>query len=368
MCGLLQTDWPDYLILYVLENVVPHPDVEPQFHYITEQLRCRPYLVDAKDGGLISRPRMWWQNINWETAAHMVHQYTPWQIIQTFQQNTWHPHNPIAALLQPPFHTKDWETPTVLQDGRQFHCLTTQAPTDQGRPPPKSTKVDDSTWQRWEEHQRQFAPWQYQPQYLTRHQDGPWQPITPLQRERLTGFPDDYTQPPNTPISERSRNTMLGNTWHLPTAIWMLFLFLTSAQGTPLHAGVQWTNIQRMTALWNQSPVPWGPPPQAPVHHYMPQMDWTRHLHWAKQHHQHSQHPAPLDPTLHWAIRQQVQIPNINEVRHNISEELQQLVSEWTDSTAEWFQQLPQHCQKAYRQPTMITQIPLLHYLLRTIQ
>ena len=123
-----------------------------------------------------------------------------------------------------------------------------------------------------------------------------------------------------------------------------------------------------MTALWNQSPVPWGPPPQAPAHHYMPQMDWTRHLHWAKQHHQHSQHPAPLDPTLHWAIHQQVQIPNINEVRQHISEELQQLVSGWSDTTAEWFQQLPQHCQKAYRQPTMITQIPLLHYLLQTIQ
>ena len=73
----LQTDWPDYLILYLLENVVPHPDVEAQFQAITEQLQCRPYLVDAKDGGLISRPRMWWQNIRWEAAAHIVHQYTP---------------------------------------------------------------------------------------------------------------------------------------------------------------------------------------------------------------------------------------------------------------------------------------------------
>ena len=47
----LQTDWPDYLILYLLENVVPHPDVEAQFQAITEQLQCRPYLVDAKGCG-----------------------------------------------------------------------------------------------------------------------------------------------------------------------------------------------------------------------------------------------------------------------------------------------------------------------------
>ena len=157
----LQDDWPDYQILYLLENVIPHPDVEPHFQDISEQLRSRPYVVDAKDGGLISRPRLWWQNIQWETAAHIVHQFTPWQIIQRFQHNTWHLHNPIAALLQPTFHTKDWETPTVLQEGQPFHCLTTQATTDQGRPPPKLSHVDASTWQRWEEHGRQFAPWQY---------------------------------------------------------------------------------------------------------------------------------------------------------------------------------------------------------------
>ena len=364
----LQDDWPEYQILYLLENVIPHTDVEPQFQAISEQLRSRPYVVDAKDGGLISRPRVWWQNIQWETAAHIVHQFTPWQIIRTFQRNTWHLHNPIAALLQPTFHTKDWETPAVLQEGQPFHCLTTQAPTDQGRPPPKSSHVDTSTWQRWEEHGRQFAPWQYMPQYLTRHQDGPWQPITPLQRERLMGFPDHYTQPPHTHITDRSRNTMLGNSWHVPTAIWMLFLLLISAQSASIHPGVQYTNLQKMTTIWNNSAVPWGPPPQTPPHHYMPQMDWTRHLHWAQQHHQNSQQQDPLDPTLHWAIQQQARIPNINEVRANVATELQSLVSEWADTTDTWFRQLPDHCQRAYRQPKMITQIPLLHHLLQNIQ
>ena len=100
--------------------------------------------------------------------------------------------------------------------------------------------------------------------------------------------------------------------------IWMLFLLLISAQSASIHPGVQYTNLQKMTAIWNNSAVPWGPPPQAPPHHYMPQMDWTRHLHWAQQHHQNSQQPDPLDPTLHWAIQQQARIPNINEVRANM--------------------------------------------------
>ena len=181
------------------------------------------------------------------------------------------------------------------------------------------------------------------------------------------GFPDHYTQPPNNTITDRSRNTMLGNSWHVPTAIWMLFLLLISAQSASIHPGVQYTNLQKMTAIWNNSSVPWGPPSQTPPHHYMPQMDWTRHLHWAQQHHQHSQQPDPLDPTLHWAIQQQACIPNINEVRANIATELQSLVSEWADTTDSWFRQLPNHCQRAYQQPTMITQIPLLHHLLQTI-
>ena len=182
------------------------------------------------------------------------------------------------------------------------------------------------------------------------------------------GFPDHYTQPPHTNITDRSRNTMLGNSWHVPTAIWMLFLLLISAQSASIHPGVQYTNLQKMTTIWNNSAVPWGPPPQTPPHHYMPQMDWTRHLHWAQLHHQNSQQPDPLDPTLHWAIQQQARIPNINEVRANIAMELQSLVSEWADTTDTWFRQLPDHCQRAYRQPKMITQIPLLHHLLQTIQ
>ncbi len=128
----------------------------------------------------------------------------------------------------------------------------------------------------------------HQPQYLTRHLDGTWQPITPIQRERLMGFPDNvYTITPQRPMDDRSRNTMLGNTWHLPTAIWLLFLILNSANGENILDGVQHTNLQKMTHLWNNAAVPWGPPPQPPGHHYMSEMDWTRHLHWARHHHQH---------------------------------------------------------------------------------
>jgi len=128
-----------------------------------------------------------------------------------------------------------------------FHCLTTQANSDDGRPPPRSANVDDDTWQRWESNHKQFPPWQYRQEYLTKHKDGTWQPVTPLQRERMMGFPDDYT---NTPRGDdRTRNSMLGNTWHFLTVVWLLFLILLSTKTQAAPTPVQYSNIEKMATI-----------------------------------------------------------------------------------------------------------------------
>ena len=67
------------------------------------------------------------------------------------------------SITKPPssnqtFRSKDWETPTVLQQNQLFHRLTTQASSDDGRPPPRSSNVDDDTWRRWEDNNKQFPP------------------------------------------------------------------------------------------------------------------------------------------------------------------------------------------------------------------
>ena len=129
-------------------------------------------------------------------------------------------------MIQPSIHVKDWETPAVLCNKQLFHCLTTQAPTDLGRPPPAHAHADEATWERWQQDNRQFPPWQYQPQFLTRPHEGDWQPITPLQRERLMALPDNYTKITDQHPSTRTRNTMLGNAWHFPSALWLLTLLL----------------------------------------------------------------------------------------------------------------------------------------------
>ena len=165
-----------------------------------------------------------------------------------------------------------------------------------------------------------------------------------------------------------NRNSMLGNTWHVPTAIWLLFLILLSTNTQAIPVPVQYSNIEKMAAIWKATATPWGPADHSTPRHNMPQFDWTQHLNWTRTHYERGHQPRPIDPTLHWAIQQQRHIPNIQQVRQDIIHEIQTLTTEWDDVTQQWFKTLPDHCKSAYQQPHMITQIPVLHHLLTIIQ
>ena len=172
--GAIRVLIPEHPIETLMENVLPHEAVQEHFDDITDQWGEHPIVLDSADGHMVSRPRLWWNTIHWERAEETVSTQTPWQL-----QWTTHPpysrlHNPIAADLQPKIHVKGWETPKILSQGGLFHCLTTQATTEAGRPAPQHTDVDQATWERWEQGHKQFPPWQYR---------------------RLMGFTDNYTQP-----------------------------------------------------------------------------------------------------------------------------------------------------------------------------
>ena len=217
----IQQGLPEYQIRSLMENVIPHRNIQDQFQTITQQWGTPPAVVDAADGQVTSRPRLWWNDIDWQEVQCRLTQDIPFTLHWTTQNTYDQLHNPIATLIQPPVHIKERKTPAILCQHQLFHCLTTQAPTDLGRPPPKHVQADESTWDRWQQDNRQFPPWQYQPQFLTRPHEGDLQPITPLQPE-----PDHFTQITPDHPSTRTRNTMVGNAWHFPSALWLLFLLL----------------------------------------------------------------------------------------------------------------------------------------------
>ena len=291
--------------------------------------------------------------------------------IQIDQRHTIYTPLATTQRLQPitqPTSTTHTTQPTrqKLCQQQLFHCLTTQAPTDLGRPPPQHTNVDTATWDRWQNDNRQFPPWQYQPQYLTRQHQHDWQPITPIQRERLMALPDNYTKITEQHPSVRSRNTMLGNAWHFPSALWLLFLILLTQNTQAIPAPPLQTNIQRLANIWLASNTPWGPPQKQTTHQHMPQLDWHSHLRWARNIQPPTADHTRIDPSVCWPIQQIHQLPNIQQIRSDVPQEIKDLVQTFT-TTDEWFHKLRTHCQKAYRQSHMITQIPALNNLLHTI-
>ena len=358
---------PEHPIHSLMENVLPHDSIQEHFDDITDQWGTTPIVLDAADGHMVSRPRLWWNTIHWEPVQEMISSQTPWQLTWTEHPPYTKLHNPIAADLQPNIQMKGWETPNILTQGGLFHCLTTQAINDTGRPPPQHTDVDQATWARWEQGQRQFPPWQYRPQYLTREHQADWQPITPLQRERLMGFPDNYTQPtPEQPFDDRQRNTMLGNAWHLPTAIWLLFLLLIPTTAHIPRTPTM-TALDQMTQAWLNNPLPFGPPPKMHSNDNMPQLDWQSHLRWARSQADSFYYPRPIDPTLMWAIQIQQDL-HMPSIRQAVIQDIQHLIQQNREQTTEWHKLLPTHCRIAYQQPEMITQIPTLISLLERIQ
>ena len=201
---------PECRIETLMENVLPHALIQEQFDEIIEQWGTQPIVLDAADGNMVSRPRLWWDTIRWEQIQETISTQTPWQLRWSNRPPYSQLHNPIVIDLQPDIHRKG---------------------------------------ERWEQGHKQFPPWQYRPQFLTREHEGEWQPITPIQRERLMGFPDSYTQPtPDKPFSDRQRNSMLGNAWRLPTAIWLFFLLLVPVTSTTPRTLT--SALDQMTQAW----------------------------------------------------------------------------------------------------------------------
>ena len=100
----------------------------------------------------------------------------------------------------------------------------------------------------------------------------------------------------------------------------------------------------------------------------MPQLDWTSHLRWARSLGDPVQDHANLDPSIRWAIEQAQKLPNIQAIRCDVIHELQTLTQISKKTPHHGSNTYQQHCQHAYRQSSMITQIPALIHILRLIE
>ena len=182
-------------VRHLCENVVFQHKAE--CNYISSALRAEPVVLDAADFGSIGRPRLWWTRVNWRD-----YEINP----LTDHQMKWHKHQGYHRIfMEPPaddlgsFDTQGLTFDEKVRQGVvKMPCLTTPAPTEQGRPAPKRSKgrIDDSTRNRWVAGNRQFAPWHYAKEAMLSSADGDLH-LPPVEvKEQLHHMPPGFTPPP----------------------------------------------------------------------------------------------------------------------------------------------------------------------------
>ena len=150
---------------------------------------------------------------------------------------------------------------------RRIGCLTTPAPTDKGRAPPKGKRRQSAAAiQRWRTGGRQYPPWCHEEEVMMRTERGELVLPDADIKEALHMLPTGYTR--GCGLDERQRCRMIANGWHVGAARFVITaaLLFTSYEGTaastihrnphpdghrPLERAAQW---------FRRSQTEWRPP------------------------------------------------------------------------------------------------------------
>ena len=368
---------------FLVENVTMSQQVQTSLDNL---LQTRSFMSDAASFGLVSRPRLWW-------ASHIK----PPENLQLAPQ-------PIAAgMARWRKWNRNWELlPSSSRFPRQvaatcrvgrfsgsvrFPCLTTPAPTQEGRPPPPKRKREESpeTMARWRQDSQQFAPWHYRA-YALVEPHGKVGPPTAEVREFLHDFPVGYTA--GSP--ERERCKQLGNSWHLPTSRFILFVLLFSAQVLQVSSSSQpqWYTplpsptfevryhpegsrpLLRACSWWRRAQLTWDPNEYTHGPLVGPDTCPRQHFAWATAVRWEDAFPAKLNPCLQWAYDQQQTFgPKLVQWRQAVVEDITGFVQECAEDQEAWLATSPQHVRKVYKQgtPGYVFQLLAFSHLLKLL-
>ena len=256
----------------------------------------------------------------------------------------------------------------VLQGMMRMPCLTTPAPTDQGRPAPKRSKgrMDEATRNRWVTGNRQFAPWHYAKEAMMTAADGTLHLPSISVKEQLHHMPKGFTA--HGDVDDKSRHKMLGNSWHLGVARFILMFVLQWSGPSPTEAGGEHNTVDEMAQWARTHPVQLGPRQLTPAGFDLP---WCNDM---QEHFEASQaaiHPSLQDPALSPSLEQVVQrnielSDRLSKIRLDVVTEIKDMVAAWEEKTHRWWTNLARHLQMVYLDPSSgyITQIPVFLALL----
>ncbi|CAE7617397.1 Dnmt3a, partial [Symbiodinium sp. CCMP2456] len=338
----LEKSWNRSRATLLVENVIPQNRADMRK---IEKLLDAPAVVhDSADFGTISRPRVWWCRIPWSEVAHRKD--CPFSLRWTSVQGI-----PRVHFDVPKDDTQTWDTqgltlPRCLtEEMKPLPCLTTPSDDPSGRPAPRSAKgkISSDATQRWMADKKKYAPWHYESGVMMT--DGQGRCVIPPAsvKEQFHHLPVGWTRD----LHDHARHKALANGWHAGAArlIFTMAVFAAtvptpSAELNPLgdYDDFDLSYLDDPTEHWERSRI-------------MPHPDFR---------------DAALEPGLEqWLEIWRRMRPHLPDLRHAVVEQVEEMVVDMSETTAQWFSSLKPHVQKAYfsQQRTCSLQLPVLRII-----
>ena len=236
----------------------------------------------------------------------------------------------------------------ICSGKRRLPCLTTPAPSDEGRPAPKRMKgkLSASVKSKWLEGNRQYAPWMYENHALVYEANGSGQLLPAELKEQLHHYPSGFTR--HEKVSPRDRHRLLGNSWHLGVARFMLALVLLHgfASAKPVAATGLESVMQEARA--REIPVAGHVQPRDRVG-VKPAFDMDEQWHNSSS----VNHPVLEPPVLEEAVQKTMAAilqkgPDVSEYRKRTLDMLRVLRDQMQGETEVWYRNLAPHVASAY--------------------
>ena len=360
-------DWQKELVKHtgsrpirrLVENVIPQR--RGDVVYFETKLGCQAVIMDAADFKKISRPRVWWSDVDWndDSIAKVLGDQVSWK--KHF--GSWRISAPQTATT--PFIPEGWKHPTCWDDDKQLPCLTTPAPTDEGRPAPKSSrgKMDSRTHERWLASNRQFAPWHFQEEFLFMDQHRQLQLPTIETKESLHHLPVGYTQG----FDDKKRHKWLANSWHVGIAKLLMCLLLTQATVEEAAASPSrpltdsdFPGLVAVKHLWGDHPPVMGPAFQTLGASKTVEQEKDMWKHWTAA----CQLEDPRNETFQLILEaQSTKSAELDLLRDRVCHDIQELKKMLRPQTNAWWDGLAPHVKALYQDRDSCAQVVVLRYL-----
>ena len=208
--------WQKEPLKRLVENVLPHR--QGDIGHFTDRMDMEAIIFDAAEFKRISRPRVWWSDILWShpTVQEVLGEHTEWK--RHF--GAW---KAKAAQTPTEVHIPSGHSgPECWNKDKVLPCLTTPAPTSQGRKAPKSAQGKMSTpqYNRWVSDNRCYAPWHYDQENMLVDSNNRYQLLPIETKETLHHLPLGYS------LGEKTRHKCVANSWHIGVARLLILLLM----------------------------------------------------------------------------------------------------------------------------------------------